>query len=204
MGTASYPATQLMQLRQAEPLGLLHHHDRRVRDVHADFDHRRCNKDLALPGLEGAHRRLLFAGAQFAMQKSDGYIGENVLAKLREHLLRRLDRCCFGLLYDWIDDIGLTSLLDFLRNEAVHAFYRALGNTSGYHRLAVGRQFVYGRDVQVPVDSKRECSGNRGCRHHEYIRLLAFLEQLPALANAEAVLFIYDREAEPGECNVFL
>src|SRR5688572_16549520 len=35
------PAAQLMELRQAEALGVLHHDDRRVRDVDADLDHGR-------------------------------------------------------------------------------------------------------------------------------------------------------------------
>ena len=41
-------AAQLVQLREAEAVGLLDDHDRRVRDVDADLDHGRGDEDVEL------------------------------------------------------------------------------------------------------------------------------------------------------------
>ena len=48
---AADAAAQLVELREAEAVGLLDDHDRRVRDVDADLDHRRRDEhvELALP-----------------------------------------------------------------------------------------------------------------------------------------------------------
>ena len=51
---AADPAPQLVQLGQAEALGVLDHHDRGVRDVDAHLDHRGGDEDLDLPAGEGA------------------------------------------------------------------------------------------------------------------------------------------------------
>ncbi len=45
-GAASDPAAQLMQLRQAEPLGMFDHHDGGFRHIDADFDHRGGHQEL--------------------------------------------------------------------------------------------------------------------------------------------------------------
>ena len=49
---------QLVQLREAEALGVLDDHQRRVRDVDAHLDHRRRHEHLRLAGLEARHRGL--------------------------------------------------------------------------------------------------------------------------------------------------
>ena len=41
-------AAQLVKLREAEAVGLLDDHHGRVRDVHADLDHRRRDEDVEL------------------------------------------------------------------------------------------------------------------------------------------------------------
>ncbi len=48
--------TQLVQLRQAEAFGMLHHHDGRLRDIHAHFDHRGGDQHLGFAGFEFRHR----------------------------------------------------------------------------------------------------------------------------------------------------
>ena len=55
---ADSPA-QLMQLREPEPLGMLDHHHRRVRDVHADLDDRRRDEQVQLPARKGDHDPVL-------------------------------------------------------------------------------------------------------------------------------------------------
>ena len=45
---ATDPAAQLVQLRQAEALRVLDHHQRRVRHIHADLHHRRADQQVEL------------------------------------------------------------------------------------------------------------------------------------------------------------
>jgi len=53
------PAPELVELREAESLRVLHHHHRRVRDVHAHLDHRRRHQDVDLARRERAHGPVL-------------------------------------------------------------------------------------------------------------------------------------------------
>ena len=46
-------AAQLMQLGQTEALGVLDQHDGRICNIHADFNHRRRDQNVDLPGGEG-------------------------------------------------------------------------------------------------------------------------------------------------------
>ena len=68
MRTAADPAAQLMQLGDAEPVGVADHHHRRVRHVHADLDHRGGHQHVGLPGHEPGHHRVLLLGRQLAVQ----------------------------------------------------------------------------------------------------------------------------------------
>ena len=54
LGAAADAAAQLVQLREPEAVGLLDDHDRRVRDVDADLDHRRRDEHVELARLEAA------------------------------------------------------------------------------------------------------------------------------------------------------
>src|SRR5439155_1035233 len=52
---AAHPAAQLVQLREAEALGVLDEHHAGVRHVDADFDHGRGDEEVDLARLEAAH-----------------------------------------------------------------------------------------------------------------------------------------------------
>ena len=60
---AADPAAQLVQLRDAEPVGVDDDHRARVRHVDADLDDRRRDEHVDLAGGERAHRRVLLVGA---------------------------------------------------------------------------------------------------------------------------------------------
>ena len=55
-------AAELVELREAEALGVLDDHQRRVRHVDADLDHRRRDQDARLARLEARHRRAARVG----------------------------------------------------------------------------------------------------------------------------------------------
>ena len=58
LAAAPDPAAQLVQLRQAEAVGVLDHHDGRLRHVDADLDHRGGDQEAGAAGGEVAERRV--------------------------------------------------------------------------------------------------------------------------------------------------
>ena len=71
LGAAPDAAAQLVQRREAEPVRLLDDHDRRVRDVDADLDHRRRDEDVELARLELRHQLAALGRPQAAVQQAD-------------------------------------------------------------------------------------------------------------------------------------
>ena len=65
------PAAQLVQLGDAEALGTLDHHHRRVGDVDPDLDHGRRDQHVGLAGGEGAHRLRLLGRGHLPVQEAD-------------------------------------------------------------------------------------------------------------------------------------
>ena len=103
-----------MQLRQAEALGLLDHHDGGVGHVDADFDHGGGDQDLDLAALEVSITASFSAWRQFAVQQADGDVGKHDLRKMLVHLLRGLHGLGFRFFNDRIDDVGLAPCVDLL------------------------------------------------------------------------------------------
>ena len=71
VGAAPDPPAQLVQLGEAEAVGVLDDDRRRVRDVDADLDHRRRDQHLRLARREGPHRRGLLGGREPAVHEPD-------------------------------------------------------------------------------------------------------------------------------------
>jgi hypothetical protein len=53
--SSAYPASELMQRREAEDLGVLHDHTRCVGDIDPDFDDARRDENLDVPSFERLH-----------------------------------------------------------------------------------------------------------------------------------------------------
>ena len=70
------PAAELVELREAEAVGLLHDHDRRVRDVDADLDHGRRDEDVQLARLEARHHAPPLGRSQASVQAADAVAAE--------------------------------------------------------------------------------------------------------------------------------
>ncbi len=75
---AADPAAQLMQLRQPEPLGVLDHHQRRIRDIDADFDDGGRYQQMDVAPHERVHHFLLFLLFQAAVHQSDVQSGQRL------------------------------------------------------------------------------------------------------------------------------
>ena len=69
---------ELVQLREAEALGVLDQHHRRVRHVHADLDHRRRHQHVDLAVAEGAHHAVLLRRAQLPVHQPQPQVGEDI------------------------------------------------------------------------------------------------------------------------------
>ena len=87
VAAADAPA-QLVQLRQAEALGLFDHHDRRFRHVDADFDHRCCNHQERL-----ATERKRSIAASRAVRAHLAVNDLNAFAEARFQFLVAIEHC---------------------------------------------------------------------------------------------------------------
>ena len=76
MRAATDAATQLVELQQPEPVGVLDHHHRRVGHVDAHLDHGRRHQHVDLAGAERGHRRLLLGRRHLAVQQAEPQPGE--------------------------------------------------------------------------------------------------------------------------------
>src|SRR5919199_651191 len=73
---AADATAQLVQLRKAEPVGLLDDHDRRVRDVDADLDDGRRHEDVEIAPLELVHDGTPLRGAHSPVEAADAELAE--------------------------------------------------------------------------------------------------------------------------------
>src|SRR5215211_6778706 len=79
LGAAADPAAQLVQLGKPEAVCFLHDHDRRVREVDADFDHRCRDEDVQFAPLESIHDGAPLTGPQPAVQTADAEVAQLTL-----------------------------------------------------------------------------------------------------------------------------
>ena len=68
---AANPATQLMHLRQAEPLRMFNDHHGCIWDIYADLNYRGRDQHIHLPALESAHDDLLLIRIHASMQQAE-------------------------------------------------------------------------------------------------------------------------------------
>ena len=71
-----------MELREAEALGAKDDHDRCVRNVDPDLDHRRRHKDVDLTARETAHDRIAFFRRHTTVHHSEPKAAQFLLAEI--------------------------------------------------------------------------------------------------------------------------
>src|SRR5262249_22626661 len=198
------PPAQLMQLRQAEALGVFDQHDRGVRHVHADLDNSRRHQNLNLIRAECLHYALFLGGLHLSMQQADVEFREDFLAQVLVHLGRVPQIELFGLLDDRIDDVSLAALFDLVADELVNLLAPVFAAHVRRNGRAAGRHFVDDRDFEVAVNGHRKAARDRRSRHYQDVGVDAAPSKLGALQHAEAMLFVDHREAELSELNRIL
>ena len=123
--TAPDPAAELVQLGEAEAVGLLDDHHRRVRDVDADLDHRRRDEHVELPRLEPRHQVAPVGRLQPAVQAADAEPAQLRALQPRRLLLRRARPRRLRLLDQRADDVRLPALAQQARQPPVRLRARA-------------------------------------------------------------------------------
>ena len=196
LGAAPDAPAQLVELREAEALGVLDDHHRGVRHVDADLDDRRRDEHLYLAGDEAAHHLLLLRRLHLPVQQPDGEVREDAVAQVLEHPRRVLQVHLLRLFDERVDDVSLTARAHLALDALVDSGALVLADDDRLDRRASRRQFVDDRDVQIAVDGHGERARDGRGRHHEHVGVEAALAQGRALQDAEAVLLVDDDEAE--------
>ena len=101
------PAPQLVELGDAEPVGVEDHHDRGVRDVDAHLDHRRRHQHVERARPELVHRGLLVGRRHAPVQQAEPQAGQLARLQRRVGLLGRADLQLVGLLDQRAHHVGL-------------------------------------------------------------------------------------------------
>ena len=188
MPAPAHPPPELVELGEAEALGVLHHHEGGVGHVHAHLNDRRRDQNVHIPGGEGGHHRVLLLRLHPAVDESHPQVGKDFgLQLLRiggDGLEIRVgsfssrfapapfisgtgDLGRLALLHGGADDIGLTALAHQLADEIVHPLPLVLTHDKGVHRGAARGQLVDHREVQVSVDDEGQGPGDGGGGHDQ-------------------------------------
>ena len=118
-GAATHPTPELVELGQAEPLGVLDQHHRGVGHVDPDLDHGGRHEEVDLPGLERPHHRVLGVERQAPVDEPDAEVAEGPGLEPLGHLGRRLEVARLRLLDQGAHDVGLAPGPELVADEVV-------------------------------------------------------------------------------------
>src|SRR5713101_353037 len=197
---AADASAKLVELGQAEALGVLDDHDGGVGNVDADFDDSGGDEDLGFVFAEALHNFFFFVAGEAAVQEAELELGKNFAREAFVFVdggfqleLRFLD--------DGIDDVGLMASGNFAAERFPNAGEMLLGSHARDDGGAAGRELVEDGNVEVAIESERE--GARDGRGGEDEDVGGgFVHQALALEDAEAVLLVNGDETEAGEGDV--
>ena len=144
MPAAADAAAQLVELGEAEALGVFNQHERGVRHVDADLDDGGGDEHVDLMRGESAHDGVLFLRLHLAVDGGDAKVGEDLflqhfcvggdgLALIRELVVFRDHGA---------DDIGLTALGDELAQKSVDTLVIARRDGKGVDLLSSGGELI--------------------------------------------------------------
>ena len=190
------PAPKLMQLGQPEPLGVLHDHDRRVGDIHSDFDDCGRDKDVDRARDERVHDAVLGAGLHAPVEERHPVCGEHFGLQVVGHLGGGLEIDLLGAFDQRVDDVRLAPGVDLFANEIVNLVAPRLGLDPGPNRRPARGQVGNLRDIQFTVIGQRQRARDRSRRHQQGVGPQALRPQCRPLRDAEAVLLVDDDQAE--------
>lgn len=194
---ASDAAAQLVELGEAEMVRALHQHDRRVRNVHADFDHGGRDEHVVLLVAEVGHDAVFFVGLHASVQETEFEFGENFLLEFFVFLGGGFEIIhLLALFHERIDDEGLASVFDLRADEGEGALQFLRTEDVRFDGLTSRGHFVHDGEIEVAVEGEGERTRNRGGGHHQKVGRCAFVAERGALFDAEAMLFVNHDELQ--------
>ncbi len=197
------PAAQLMELGEAEALGVLDHHDRGVGHVDADLDDGGGDQHLDLAGEEAGHDRVALRRLHAAVDEADDRTQR--FAERRVALLGGGDVVeHLGFLDQRAHPVGLGALGDGAADAADHLVEPVERHDARVDRLAAGRLLGQPRDVHVAVVGEHQRARDRRRGHHQHVGGAALGGQRQALVDAEAVLLVdhHQRQVVEGDARL--
>lgn len=96
-----------MQLTEAEALGILNDHQRRVRHIHADLHDRCGDENIVVSRAERAQRRVLFRAFHPSVHQSDAKLRERLVPQRLRPALGGFHGVLLAVLHSRADDIDL-------------------------------------------------------------------------------------------------
>ena len=161
---SSHSSAQLMQLCQAQPLSIFHHHQGGVGNIHTHFDHRSGDQQLRVAPGKAGHPFGFFFCFHAAVDQLYAQVRQGDL-QFREGGFRRLGLQLFGFLDERADPVRLG--IPFLGVRAAgivdpfdHLGAAAFRQHQGIDGLAPRRHFVDHRGVQVAIHAHGQGAGN--------------------------------------------
>ena len=196
---------ELVQLRQAKALGILHHHDAGVGHIDTYLDDGGCHQQLDFALIKLLHELLFFLLLQLPMHKAAFYAIEYAACQFLIDLLCRGQPRVLIHLNQRADHIGLPALFDFLQHKLINQLPAVPAPHKGPDRLSSRRQLADQGNLQIAIYRQGQRPRNRRSRHHQHIRHQpALLFQHCPLIDAEAVLLISHHQPQIGKGNILL
>ena len=192
-----------MELRQAEPVRVLHHHDGGVRHVDAHLDHHRGHQHIEVRAAEPVHGGFAHFTIHLPVHHAHAQAGEDAR--------RQRARRAFGilqpggaLLHCGHHHVALLAAVDARAHERVDVRFLVAAHHARGDRLPSRGPRADHRDVEVAEDGERQRARDRRGGHHQDVRHLAgggrhLAAHGGALLDAEAVLFVDHGEREIAE-----
>ena len=139
------------------------------------------------------------------MQQSAGNILQKITLQLLVYSFCAMHSQNIGFLNQRADNISLPSCLHLTHQAGVNLTAALIRITQRPHRLALRRTSLHYGNIQIAVNSKRQGTRNRRCRHYQYIGSISRLvRQTRTLLYAEAVLLVCHRQRQIGKAHILL
>src|SRR5215472_10654910 len=190
---AADTAAQLIQLREAMAIGAIDDDRVAERDVEAILDDGGRDQYVGLVTHEGEHDALQLALRHLAV--ADQYAG------FRDHLANLVSDVVDAV-HAVVHEVDLSAAFQLFLDCRAKQLLVPSGNDS-LNRHAIFRRRL--DDAHVAQAEQRHVQGarNRRRRHGEHVDFFAKLLQAFLVADAEALLFVDDHQAEIAELHVF-
>ena len=193
-GGASYPPPELMQLGQAEPVGIFNNQGIGVWNVQAGFNDGGAYQNLDFALGHGLHDLAQSFLAHLTVSYSHPQAGDPTLEGTG----------AFVNGFRPIVQIVNLAAPFHLPADGVIQHSGIVLHHKGLHRIPVGRGLLNGGHIPDAGQRHVQCPGNGGCREGQHIHALGHFLQPFLMADTEALLLVNNQKPQILELNAFL